>query len=112
MCVSGGRRPGDPDLLTVKAARLIREAEVVVFDRLVSKKIQTLIPPGATRIFAGKEPGRHPLRQEEINDLPIRLAWSPSLTFGECLVAYLFFSLSKSHRVTPIGIANLTTQFA
>jgi len=71
-----GAGPGDPDLLTVKAARLIRDAEVVVFDRLVSKEIQTLIPPGATRIFAGKEPGRHPLRQEEINDLLVRLARS------------------------------------
>ncbi len=71
-----GAGPGDPDLLTLKAARLIHDAEVVVFDRLVSKEIQALIPPGATRIFVGKEAGRHPLRQEEINDLLIRLARS------------------------------------
>jgi uroporphyrin-III C-methyltransferase/precorrin-2 dehydrogenase/sirohydrochlorin ferrochelatase/uroporphyrin-III C-methyltransferase len=71
-----GAGPGDPELLTVKAARLIQDAESVVFDRLVSPAIQELIPPGATRIFVGKEPGRHPLRQEEINDLLIKLARS------------------------------------
>jgi uroporphyrin-III C-methyltransferase len=71
-----GAGPGDPELLTVKAARLIQNADVVVFDRLVGSAIQELIPPAATRIFAGKEPGRHPLRQEEINELLIRLAHS------------------------------------
>jgi uroporphyrin-III C-methyltransferase/precorrin-2 dehydrogenase/sirohydrochlorin ferrochelatase/uroporphyrin-III C-methyltransferase len=71
-----GAGPGNPDLLTVKAARLIGDAETVVVDRLVSSAIQALIPPGATRIFVGKEPGRHPLRQEEINELLIRLARS------------------------------------
>jgi uroporphyrin-III C-methyltransferase/precorrin-2 dehydrogenase/sirohydrochlorin ferrochelatase/uroporphyrin-III C-methyltransferase len=69
-----GAGPGDPDLLTVRALKLIREADVVVFDRLIGEEIQNLIPPGTTRFFAGKEPGRHPLAQEEINDLLLRLA--------------------------------------
>ncbi len=71
-----GAGPGDPELLTVKALRLIENAEVVLFDRLISQEIQDLIPQGATRIFAGKAPGRHPLRQDEINDLLLRLARS------------------------------------
>ena len=71
-----GAGPGDPDLLTVKALRLMREADVVVLDRLVSEEIQDLIPAGTSRIFAGKEAGRHHLRQDEINDLLLRLAHS------------------------------------
>lgn len=69
-----GAGPGDPDLLTVKAARLIHDAEAVVFDRLVGPGIVALIPPGAIRMFVGKAPGRRSLRQEEINDLLLRLA--------------------------------------
>ena len=49
-----GAGPGDPDLLTVKALRLLREVDVVVYDKLVSQPILDLIPPGTTRIFAGK----------------------------------------------------------
>lgn len=69
-----GAGPGDPDLLTVKAVRLLGLADVVVFDRLVSDAILDLIPPGTARIFAGKQPGRHHMRQEDINDLLLRLA--------------------------------------
>lgn len=71
-----GAGPGDPELLTVKALRVIREADVVVLDRLVSEDVQALIPAGTIRIFAGKEAGWHHLRQEEINDLLLRLAQS------------------------------------
>ena len=49
-----GAGPGDPELLTVKAARLLKEADVIVYDRLVSKKILELVPSGTTQIFAGK----------------------------------------------------------
>ena len=69
-----GAGPGDPELLTLKAARLIAEAHVVVYDRLVSTAVLDLIPPGTTRIFAGKAPGCHHMPQEEINDLLVRLA--------------------------------------
>lgn len=71
-----GAGPGDPDLLTVKALRLLREADVVVFDRLVSDEILALIPPGTTRIYAGKATGRHHLCQDEINQLLLTLARS------------------------------------
>ncbi|MBC7951655.1 MAG: uroporphyrinogen-III C-methyltransferase [Rhodospirillaceae bacterium] len=69
-----GAGPGDPDLLTVKALRLIQQAETVVYDRLVSAEIMALLPHGATRIYAGKQAANHHLDQTEINQLLIRLA--------------------------------------
>jgi len=69
-----GAGPGDPELLTVKALRLLKQADVIVYDRLVSQQILDLIPPGSTRIFVGKEPGRHHLSQDEINKLLASLA--------------------------------------
>jgi uroporphyrin-III C-methyltransferase/precorrin-2 dehydrogenase/sirohydrochlorin ferrochelatase/uroporphyrin-III C-methyltransferase len=69
-----GAGPGDPELLTVKAMRLISEAAVVVFDRLVSDEILARIPEGTDRIFVGKAPQCHYLAQEEINNLLITLA--------------------------------------
>lgn len=69
-----GAGPGDPDLLTVKAARLIREADVLVYDNLVAKPILDLARADAERIYAGKKSGNHALPQEEINQLLVRLA--------------------------------------
>lgn len=71
-----GAGPGDPDLLTVKALRLIQGAALVVYDRLVSQEIMELIPPSAERVYAGKALGNHHLVQDEINDLLLRLARS------------------------------------
>ena len=69
-----GAGPGDPELLTLKALRLIREAGVVVYDRLISKEIIDMVPVGTTRIFAGKATSNHTLSQDEINDLLVKLA--------------------------------------
>lgn len=71
-----GAGPGDPDLLTVKALRLLGRAEVVVYDKLVSDEILALIPAGATRIFAGKVARNHHMPQEQINELLVSLARS------------------------------------
>lgn len=69
-----GAGPGDPDLLTVKAVKRLSEADVVVYDRLVAPDILDLVPAGASRIYAGKAPNRHPLPQNEINALLVKLA--------------------------------------
>ena len=71
-----GAGPGDPDLLTMKAHRLLQRADVVVYDRLVSADVLDLVPTGATRIFAGKAAGRHTMPQDEINALLLTLARS------------------------------------
>ena len=71
-----GTGPGDPDLLTVKALRLLQSADVVVYDRLVSAAIVDLIPSGVARIYVGKASGNHTLKQHEINELLVKLAHS------------------------------------
>lgn len=69
-----GAGPGDPELLTLKAARLIVEADVVLYDSLIAPEILATIPEGTERIHVGKRASRHTLPQEEINDLMVRLA--------------------------------------
>lgn len=69
-----GAGPGDPELLTIKAARIIASADVIVHDRLVSDAILGTAPAVAARICVGKQPRRHPVPQDEINALLVRLA--------------------------------------
>lgn len=69
-----GAGPGDPDLLTLRAAKLLEQADVVVYDNLVGEGIVSLIHHDVQKIFVGKEKNRHILPQEEINQLLVALA--------------------------------------
>lgn len=69
-----GAGPGDPELLTIRALRLIQKADVIVYDALVSEGVMALVHPGAERIYVGKTRANHTLPQKEINTLLIKLA--------------------------------------
>ncbi len=69
-----GAGPGDADLLTIKALRLLKTADVVVYDRLVSADILEMIPVGVSRISVGKTPGKHCVPQDQINEIIVNLA--------------------------------------
>ena len=64
-----GAGPGDPDLLTIKAAKLLQRADVVIFDRLIESAVLELAPPWAEMIDVGKRPGTPANAQTRINDV-------------------------------------------
>jgi uroporphyrin-III C-methyltransferase len=69
-----GAGPGDPDLLTLKAHRVLQGAEVLVYDRLISQAILDLAPATARRLYVGKRKSNHSVPQDDLNDLLAALA--------------------------------------
>lgn len=69
-----GAGPGDPELLTLKAERLIKTATCIVYDRLVSDEIIAMANPDAKMVFVGKMPQCHPVTQDRINEILVQEA--------------------------------------
>ena len=85
-----GAGPGGRELLTMKGAAAIRSAQAVVFDRLVSEDILNLIPRSAERVNVGKENNHHPVPQDQINEILVRLSTEGKNTVrlkgGDCFL--------------------------
>ncbi|WP_044204822.1 uroporphyrinogen-III C-methyltransferase [Flammeovirga sp. OC4] len=70
-----GAGPGDVELLTLKAVRILKESKVVLYDALVSEDILALIPDHVDKVYVGKRAGAHHLKQEETNELIVEKAF-------------------------------------
>src|SRR3989304_3790008 len=69
-----GAGPGDPKLITLRAVELLKIADVVLYDRLVSKKILAMVPKKAKKVYVGRDVGDDYLHQESTNDLMVKYA--------------------------------------
>jgi len=69
-----GTGPGDPELLTLRAARLLQRADIVLYDNLVSPAVLALLPASAEKVYVGKRRNRHALGQDDINQRMVELA--------------------------------------
>ena len=69
-----GAGPGDPELLTIKALKVIQNSDFIFYDRLVSKEILELFPPKTPAIYVGKQKSNHSIPQDELNDLLVAKA--------------------------------------
>jgi len=69
-----GAGPGDPELLTLKALRFIEQADITIYDRLVSEEILDLLPKSSERFYVGKEQAKHCVPQNKINEILVEHA--------------------------------------
>lgn len=119
-----GAGPGDPDLLTIQAYRMIQQAEVVVYDRLVSKEIMALLPESCEKIYVGKKQAEHRVPQEGINQLlvdyakqnkkVVRLKGGDPFVFGRGgeEAQYLLANHVACHIVPGMTAASACTSYA
>ena len=70
-----GAGPGDPDLITVKGVKALKNAKVVLYDALINRELLEYVPKEAKRIFVGKRKGMHSFTQDEINELIVKNAF-------------------------------------
>ena len=77
-----GAGPGDPDLITVKGVKALKNAKVVLYDALINRELLEYVPKEAKRIFVGKRKGMHSFTQDEINELIV--------TYNELQTAKLY----------------------
>ena len=119
-----GAGPGDPDLLTLQAFRFIKQAEVVVYDRLVSDEIMALLPSSCDKIYVGKKQAHHRVPQEGINQLlvdhakkgkkVVRLKGGDPFVFGRGgeEAQYLLANNIACHIVPGMTAASACTSYA
>ncbi|MCQ6563087.1 uroporphyrinogen-III C-methyltransferase [Paenibacillus mendelii] len=69
-----GAGPGDPELITVKAMRLIQQADIILYDRLISNELLEYASPHAALVYCGKAPGSHAMPQQRINETLVNYA--------------------------------------
>lgn len=69
-----GAGPGDPELLTLKALRIIQSADCILYDRLVSNEILALVPARTPTLYVGKANGHHSIPQDQLNELLVAKA--------------------------------------
>lgn len=70
-----GAGPGDPELITVKGVKALKEANVVLYDALINRELLKYVPKEAQKIFVGKRKGFHSYSQDEINELMVKYAF-------------------------------------
>lgn len=114
-----GAGPGDVDLMSIKGAKALAKADVVLYDALVNEEILTLAPESALKIFVGKRAGKHSMKQEEINKLlvdcalsygyVVRLKGGDSFVFGR---GYEEIDFAHSYNITTEVIPGISSSIA
>ncbi len=119
-----GAGPGDPDLLTLQAFRFIQQADVVIYDRLVSPEIMALLPTKCERVYVGKKQADHRVPQEGINQFLVdhaklnkkvmRLKGGDPFVFGRCgeEAQFLLENNIACHIVPGMTAASACTSYA